>query len=128
MKVLDEADAWNRSYELLSHEELAGDFRLLSNTAFASVAWLDYLQDRKIKRNELARIVADDVESAIRIVIDPNKPIYTTIDKSMPRIKKRVARYIRDRLRRNALVGQSYYVRTYIAANTLDVVGRAMHI
>lgn len=128
MKILDESEAWSRSYELLSHEELAGDFRLLSNAVFSSIAWLDHLQERPLKRGELAKTIADDVESAIRVVMNPKTPIYSTVDKSMPRIKKQIVCYVMDRLRRKALIGQQYYVRTFIAANALDVVGREMRI
>ena len=128
MVILDERAAWDRSYELMGNEQLAGDFRHLSNTIYKSIDWLDHLQDKPIQKDQLTKDVADDIEKAIRTSIRHDEHFNTAVAEAMPAIRQRIAEYVSSRIHNNAFTGPGHRLRNFIAANTIDVVAQHLKV
>lgn len=126
--VLDEHQAWARSYELISHENLGNEFRLISNKAYKSIDWLDNVGDRIIPRDKLANDIANDIEGAIKSSLKGGSAFYRAVADAIPQIKEQVFEYVKVRAESDRIKGQEYYVRAYIAANAIDAIGKRMKL
>ncbi len=127
MTVLDQSQAWDRSYELVAHEELGNSFRHLSNTAYMAVEWLEYSQS-KLLTDVMAQQIANDLESAIKQSLNNSRPFDRTVAEAMPAIKMRVEDCVKACVNSKQLLEKPYYFRVHLAANTIDVVGRHLEL